>query len=99
MAAVKHRPSAALVGGQRDARNGPLTRASLYREFAAMRFDQAFGDRQAQTRATIISRRRRLCLSERLQGALQLFLVHADTMILELHDGEAGPIRHDANTN
>src|SRR5690349_6235536 len=89
----RERSSALLFfGRQRDTDGGAAARAALYRQPSAMGLDQAFGDRQPEPGAAVVSGGGGLCLTEGLQGALLLFLVHADPVILELHDGDAGRI-------
>src|SRR5262252_8917940 len=72
------------LGGEKDADDRAVPGTAPEFELSAMRFDQAFGDRQAEAGAAVVARGRRFGLAEWLQSALLFFLVHADPEILEL---------------
>ena len=51
-----------------------------------MRFDQAFGNWQAETGSAILAGCRRFGLTKWLQRFLLLLFVHANAMVLDLDD-------------
>ena len=65
----------------------PRPRRAVERQRAAMRLDEALGDRQAEPGPAVASRRHGAGLPEWLQGAVGFVRGHADAMILDFdHD-------------